>query len=84
MRQPPSARVYRMRSWRRLRRPCQNSMLAGERRKPPQRGGQGTSRPSKRASASAKRASSTAREATTSLCVEAHAPIWLGRGRWRK
>ena len=50
----------------------------------PVRRAAGTSTPSKRASTSATWASSSARSASTALWAEAHAPIWLPRGRVAK
>src|SRR5215813_12053387 len=81
IRQAPSLDAYRILSCKRLSRPCQNSILSGFTRKPPQNGGQLIGRSLNRPSASSTLCSSSALLAISSLCGEAHAPIWLPRGR---
>jgi hypothetical protein len=81
----PSALRYRSRSCRRLGRDCQNSIVSGTIRYPPQKSGIGTSVPSgQRSDSSANRSSSSARDASTRDCRLVHAPICDPRGReWK-
>ena len=64
--------------------PCQNSIIDGRTRNPPQCGGQGTVSPSKRRSTRAYASVSSSTPATSLDCGEAHAPSWEPRGRVAK
>src|SRR5690606_5464910 len=79
-----SSPSYSQRSCRRESPAYQNSIARGRTRRPVQRGGRGTSRPSNSASAAASACSKASRDSSVSDCFDTHAPIWLPRGRVAK
>ena len=79
-----SNRVYWILSCKRLTLPCQNSILWGITKKPPQLSGNGTSTLIYFSSNSLYLLSKIARLSNTWLCGEAIAPIWLSLGlEWK-
>ena len=84
VRHPSPSRTKTWRSWSLLGMPCQNSTREGTMRNPDQCGGRGTSRPSYSTSTARTLASRSPGCMIRSLWRDAHAPIWLPRGRPRK